>query len=286
MMPVGPATRIFLAVGATDLRKSPEGLSDRGRHRCGQDPLSGHLFVLANRTRTRLKVALLGWQRVVVLRQAAGARQLRGGVDAHGLEGCTAILTFPRAYPALVSSIQTGLAMRMRCSPSHGFLSRAAASRLSRRAAGAAKFHAGGSCGSEKVETAVLHGQAPSKPQTHVGVRAQMTRMIRNPPLGLWKPRIECRSRGDKAELIVMGVVGFHQGQVPASPFLQVCKHGLRTDRKPAHMPQLGLSYTSKLRSVLRSNAAIRGVEPRRGAKCLKPERALSVCHQPDSNAL
>ena len=28
MMPVGPATRIFLAAGATDLRKSFEGLSD------------------------------------------------------------------------------------------------------------------------------------------------------------------------------------------------------------------------------------------------------------------
>ena len=28
MMPVGPATRIYLAAGATDLRKSFEGLSD------------------------------------------------------------------------------------------------------------------------------------------------------------------------------------------------------------------------------------------------------------------
>jgi transposase len=56
MMPVGPATRIYLAAGATDLRKSFEGLSDRVRHQFGEDPLSGHLFVFANRNRTRVKV--------------------------------------------------------------------------------------------------------------------------------------------------------------------------------------------------------------------------------------
>jgi transposase len=59
MMPLGPATRIYLAAGATDLRKSFEGLSDWVRHRFQQDPLSGHLFVFANRGRTRLK--LLYW---------------------------------------------------------------------------------------------------------------------------------------------------------------------------------------------------------------------------------
>ena len=58
-MPVGPATRIFLAAGVTDLRKSFEGLSDLVRHRFQEDPLSGHLFVFTNRTRTRLK--LLYW---------------------------------------------------------------------------------------------------------------------------------------------------------------------------------------------------------------------------------
>jgi len=54
MMPVGPATRIFLAAGATDLRKSFEGLSDLVRHRFQEDPLSGHLFVFANRIRERV----------------------------------------------------------------------------------------------------------------------------------------------------------------------------------------------------------------------------------------
>ena len=50
---------IFLAAGATDLRKSFEGLSDLVRHRFQQDPLSGHLFIFTNRKRNRLK--LLYW---------------------------------------------------------------------------------------------------------------------------------------------------------------------------------------------------------------------------------
>jgi transposase len=59
MIPIGPATRIYLAAGATDLRKGFEGLSDLVQHRFGQDPLSGHLFVFANRRATRIK--LLYW---------------------------------------------------------------------------------------------------------------------------------------------------------------------------------------------------------------------------------
>lgn len=56
MIPFGPATRIYLAAGATDLRKSFEGLSDLVRHQFKEDPFSGHLFVFANRRKTRLKV--------------------------------------------------------------------------------------------------------------------------------------------------------------------------------------------------------------------------------------
>lgn len=56
MLTISPATRIFLAAGATDLRKSFEGLSDLVRHRFQEDPLSGHLFAFANRSRNRIKV--------------------------------------------------------------------------------------------------------------------------------------------------------------------------------------------------------------------------------------
>jgi transposase len=56
MLPAGPATRIFLAAGATDLRKSFEGLSDLVAHHFQQDPLSGHLYVFTNRRKNRIKL--------------------------------------------------------------------------------------------------------------------------------------------------------------------------------------------------------------------------------------
>ncbi|MGH9859456.1 MAG: IS66 family insertion sequence element accessory protein TnpB [Candidatus Acidiferrales bacterium] len=55
----GPATRIYLAAGATDLRKGFDGLHGLVRERLQCDPLSGHLFVFANAARNRLK--LLFW---------------------------------------------------------------------------------------------------------------------------------------------------------------------------------------------------------------------------------
>jgi transposase len=56
MIPLSPATRIFLASGATDLRKSFEGLSDLVAHQFQEDPLSGHLYVFTNRKRNRIKL--------------------------------------------------------------------------------------------------------------------------------------------------------------------------------------------------------------------------------------
>jgi transposase len=59
MFGVGPATRIYLAAGATDMRKSFEGLFGLVRDRLLCDPLSGHVFLFANAQRNRLK--LLFW---------------------------------------------------------------------------------------------------------------------------------------------------------------------------------------------------------------------------------
>jgi len=56
-----PATRIFLVSGATDMRKSFNGLVAIVENELGSDPLSGHLFVFSNRQRSRLKV--LYWDR-------------------------------------------------------------------------------------------------------------------------------------------------------------------------------------------------------------------------------
>ena len=56
MIAVSPATRVYLAAGATDLRKSFDGLHGLVVSHLQADPLSGHLFVFCNRSRTRVKV--------------------------------------------------------------------------------------------------------------------------------------------------------------------------------------------------------------------------------------
>jgi transposase len=53
---LGPATRIYLAAGVTDLRKGFEGLYGVVRDRLACEPLSGHLFLFCNAQRNRLKV--------------------------------------------------------------------------------------------------------------------------------------------------------------------------------------------------------------------------------------
>lgn len=52
---VGPV-RVFAYASPTDMRKSYEGLSALVRQELGRDPLSGDLYVFANRLRHRAKV--------------------------------------------------------------------------------------------------------------------------------------------------------------------------------------------------------------------------------------
>jgi transposase len=59
MFGVGPATRIYMAAGATDMRKGFEGLYGLVRDQLQLDPLSGHIFIFSNAQRNRLK--LLFW---------------------------------------------------------------------------------------------------------------------------------------------------------------------------------------------------------------------------------
>jgi transposase len=59
MFGCGPATRIYLAAGATDMRKGFEGLYGLVRDRLSCDPLSGHIFLFTNARHNRLK--LLFW---------------------------------------------------------------------------------------------------------------------------------------------------------------------------------------------------------------------------------
>jgi transposase len=59
MCGLGPATRIYLAAGATDMRKGFEGLYGLVRDRLLCEPTSGHIFLFSNTQRNRLK--LLFW---------------------------------------------------------------------------------------------------------------------------------------------------------------------------------------------------------------------------------
>jgi transposase len=76
MWGLGPATKVYLAVGATDLRKGFDGLYGLARDCLGLDPLSGHLALFCNRERNRREDFVLGRQRVMGLRPAVRKRPL------------------------------------------------------------------------------------------------------------------------------------------------------------------------------------------------------------------
>lgn len=61
MLTLPPSVRIYVARGATDIRKGIDGLCALAREVVGEDPFSGHLFAFANRRRDAVKI--LVWDR-------------------------------------------------------------------------------------------------------------------------------------------------------------------------------------------------------------------------------
>jgi len=49
-------TRVYLALGATDMRKQIDGLAALVEDTLEADPLSSHLFVFCNRARDKIKI--------------------------------------------------------------------------------------------------------------------------------------------------------------------------------------------------------------------------------------
>jgi transposase len=56
MLALGAATRIYLAAGATDMRKGFDRLYALAKAGSGVDPRTGHVFVFCNRPRNRVKL--------------------------------------------------------------------------------------------------------------------------------------------------------------------------------------------------------------------------------------
>jgi transposase len=61
MLSLPPAVRVFVARGATDMRKSFDTLAALVIDTVDEDPMSGHLFLFVNRRRNRAKI--LWWDR-------------------------------------------------------------------------------------------------------------------------------------------------------------------------------------------------------------------------------
>jgi len=58
MLDEAAVDRVYLACGATDLRKSVDGLAALVKESFGMDPFSCSLFVFCNRKRDKLKILL------------------------------------------------------------------------------------------------------------------------------------------------------------------------------------------------------------------------------------
>ena len=56
MLSADTPTRVFLACGSTDMRKSIDGLAALVTHTYAQDLFAGSLFVFCNRSRDKLKI--------------------------------------------------------------------------------------------------------------------------------------------------------------------------------------------------------------------------------------
>ena len=74
MFGLGGTTRVYVATGATDMRKGFEGLYGLVREKLSCDPESGHLFLFANARRDRMKILFFDGSSLWVC-----ARRMEGG---------------------------------------------------------------------------------------------------------------------------------------------------------------------------------------------------------------
>jgi hypothetical protein len=72
MFGVGVATKVYVAAGATDMRKGFHGLYGIVRDQLGCDPLSGHLFFFCQCEAYAAEGLAVGWNRPMGVCEVAG----------------------------------------------------------------------------------------------------------------------------------------------------------------------------------------------------------------------
>ena len=101
MFGLGPATRIYLGIEAVDMRKGFEGLYGLVRDTLGHDPLSGHLFLFTNRTRTRIKALVWDGSGLWV----CAKRLEKGRFRWPESEGCHSVTMRPEELAMLINGL-------------------------------------------------------------------------------------------------------------------------------------------------------------------------------------
>src|SRR5580693_6650720 len=88
MIMLPSAVRIFLCTRPTDMRKSFDGLTGLVQECFGQDPLTGHLFLFANRRRDRIKILYFDRDGLAIWykRLEAGSFEIPATVAGDGIE--------------------------------------------------------------------------------------------------------------------------------------------------------------------------------------------------------
>lgn len=111
MFGLGPATRIYLAAGATDMRKGFEGLYGLVRDRLLCNPLSGHIFLFSNAQRNRLKLLFYDGSGLWVCAKRLDRGRFRWPASDSGL--MNVVLT-PEELVLLIGGIDLSQAERRR----------------------------------------------------------------------------------------------------------------------------------------------------------------------------
>src|ERR1700760_4252162 len=81
-LPAG--TRVWLAAGATDMRKGLDSLAAQAQTVLGQDPFSGHVFCFRGRRGDLVKLLWWNGDGLLPVRQARGAWPIRLAAGRRG----------------------------------------------------------------------------------------------------------------------------------------------------------------------------------------------------------